>query len=115
MSTLMLRDPGPDKRIEMSDNSADRLDRGEKTGLPQLKGGRRRAWVPGIASLLCLVIGLSDVLAIFKPAWHARLHNVNAFYQLMAIGIVVLIAVESDVIRGYVEARVRVAQGERHA
>ena len=79
MSTLLLRDPGPDKRIEMSDNSADRLDRGEKTGLPQLKGGRRRAWVPGIASLLCLVIGLSDVLAIFKPAWHARLHNVNAF------------------------------------
>ncbi|MFZ0754148.1 MAG: phosphatidylglycerol lysyltransferase domain-containing protein, partial [Trebonia sp.] len=79
MSTLMLRDPGPDKRIEMSDNSADRLDREEKTGLPQLKGGRRRAWVPGIASLLCLVIGLSDVIAIFKPAWHARLHNVNAF------------------------------------
>jgi lysyl-tRNA synthetase class 2 len=63
----------------MSDNSADRLDPGEKTGLPQLKGGRRRAWIPGIASLLCLVIGLSDVLAIFKPAWHARLHNVNAF------------------------------------
>ncbi|MFZ0002261.1 MAG: phosphatidylglycerol lysyltransferase domain-containing protein [Trebonia sp.] len=63
----------------MSDNSADRLDREEKTGLPQLKGGRRRAWVPGIASLLCLVIGLSDVIAIFKPAWHARLHNVNAF------------------------------------
>ena len=29
--------------------------------------------------MLCLVIGLSDVLAIFKPAWHARLHNVNAF------------------------------------
>jgi lysyl-tRNA synthetase class 2 len=29
--------------------------------------------------LLCLVIGLSDVIAIFKPAWHARLHNVNAF------------------------------------
>jgi lysyl-tRNA synthetase, class II len=79
MSTLMLRDPGPDKRIEMSDNSADRLDRGEKTGLPQREGGRRRAWIPGIASLLCLVIGLSDVLAIFKPAWHARLHNVNAF------------------------------------
>ena len=79
MSTLLLRDPGPDKRIEMSDNSADRLDRGEKTGPPLPKGGRRRAWVPGIASLLCLLIGLSDVLAIFKPAWHARLHNVNAF------------------------------------
>jgi lysyl-tRNA synthetase class 2 len=79
MSTLLLRDPGPDKRIEMSDNSADRLDREEKTGLPQREGGRRRAWIPGIASLLCLVIGLSDILAIFKPAWHAKLHNVNAF------------------------------------
>ncbi|HZZ54560.1 MAG TPA: phosphatidylglycerol lysyltransferase domain-containing protein [Trebonia sp.] len=63
----------------MTDNSADRLDPGEKTGLPQRKGGGRRAWIPGIASLLCLVIGLSDILAIFKPAWHARLHNVNAF------------------------------------
>jgi lysyl-tRNA synthetase, class II len=79
MSRLLLRDPGPDKRIEMSDNSADRLDRGEMTGPPQRKGGRRRAWIPGIASLLCLIIGLSDILAIFKPAWHARLHNVNAF------------------------------------
>src|SRR5579863_4777855 len=78
MSTL-LRDPGPDKRVEMSDNSADLLDREAKTGPPQPKGGRRRAWIPGIASLLCLLIGLSDVLAIFKPAWHARLHNVNAF------------------------------------
>ena len=79
MSTLLLRGPGPDKRVEMSDNSADLLDRREKTGPPQPKGGRRRAWIPAIASLLCLVIGLSDVLAIFKPAWHARLHNVNAF------------------------------------
>ena len=40
-----------------------------------------------------------------------NLHNVNAFYQLMAIGVVVLIAVESDVVRGFVEARVRVARG----
>jgi lysyl-tRNA synthetase, class II len=79
MSRLLLRDPGPDKRVEMSDNSADLLDRGEKTGPPPPEGGRRRAWIPAIASLLCLLIGLSDVLAIFKPAWHARLHNVNAF------------------------------------
>jgi lysyl-tRNA synthetase class 2 len=63
----------------MSDNSADLLDRGAKTGPPQPKGGTRRAWIPAIASLLCLLIGLSDVLAIFKPAWHAKLHNVNAF------------------------------------
>ena len=44
-----------------------------------------------------------------------NLHNVNAFYQLMAIGVVVLLAVEADVLRGYVENRVRVARSMRHA
>lgn len=43
-----------------------------------------------------------------------NLHNVNAFYQLMAIGVVVLLAVEGDVIRGYVETRVRLARALRH-
>jgi ribose transport system permease protein len=42
-----------------------------------------------------------------------NLHNVNAFYQLMAIGVVVLLAVEADVIRGYVENRVRLARALR--
>jgi ribose transport system permease protein len=44
-----------------------------------------------------------------------NLHNVDAFYQLMAIGVVVLIAVEADVLRGYIEERVRVAQATRVA
>jgi len=44
-----------------------------------------------------------------------NLHNVDAFYQLMAIGVVVLLAVEADVLRGYVEGRVRVLQAARHA
>jgi ribose transport system permease protein len=43
-----------------------------------------------------------------------NLHNVNAYYQLMAIGVIVLLAVEADVIRGYVERRVRVARALRH-
>jgi ribose transport system permease protein len=43
-----------------------------------------------------------------------NLNNVNAFYQLMAIGVVVLLAVEGDVIRGYVENRVRLARATRH-
>jgi ribose transport system permease protein len=42
-----------------------------------------------------------------------NLHNVNAFYQLMAIGVVVLLAVEGDVIRGHVETRVRLARAQR--
>jgi ribose transport system permease protein len=44
-----------------------------------------------------------------------NLHNVDAYYQLIAIGVVVLLAVEADVVRGYVEGRVRVAQATRHA
>lgn len=44
-----------------------------------------------------------------------NLHSVNAFYQLMAIGVVVLLAVEADVLRGYVENRVRVARSMREA
>lgn len=43
-----------------------------------------------------------------------NLHSVNAFYQLMAIGVIVLLAVEGDVIRGYVEGRVRLARARRH-
>ena len=44
-----------------------------------------------------------------------NLHNVDAFYQLMAIGVVVLLAVEADVLRRYIEGRVQVAQAVRHA
>jgi ribose transport system permease protein len=44
-----------------------------------------------------------------------NLHNVDAFYQLMAIGVVLLAAVEADVLRGHIEGRVRVMQAARHA
>jgi ribose transport system permease protein len=43
-----------------------------------------------------------------------NLHNVDPFYQLMAIGVIVLIAVEADVLRGFIEGRVRVAQATRN-
>jgi lysyl-tRNA synthetase class 2 len=60
-------------------HTADRLDRGGKTGPAGPEDRRRRAWIPGIAALLCLLIGLSDVLAVLKPEWHERLHRLNAF------------------------------------
>jgi ribose transport system permease protein len=44
-----------------------------------------------------------------------NLHAVNAFYQLMVIGVVILLAVEADVLRGYVEDRFRVARAPRSA
>jgi len=44
-----------------------------------------------------------------------NLHNVDAFFQLMVIGAVILLAVEADVVRGHLENRFRVAQAARHA
>ena len=44
-----------------------------------------------------------------------NLHNVDAFFQLVVIGVVILLAVEADVLRGYLENRFRVAQAARHA
>ena len=80
MSTLLDRGTGPDKRFTMSEsNSADRTERENKAGAPPGTGGKPHVWIPGIASLLCLLIGLSDILAIFKPDWHAKLHRINAF------------------------------------
>jgi lysyl-tRNA synthetase class 2 len=38
---------------------------------------RQRTWVPRSAALLTLLIGLTDVLAIFKPDWPHRLHRFN--------------------------------------
>jgi ribose transport system permease protein len=43
-----------------------------------------------------------------------NLHNVDAFFQLMVIGAVILLAVEADVVRGRLENRFRVAQTARH-
>ena len=42
-----------------------------------------------------------------------NLHAVNAFYQLIVIGVVILLAVEADVVRGHVEGRLRVAAAAR--
>src|SRR6266540_1310725 len=44
-----------------------------------------------------------------------NLHNVDAFFQLMVIGVVILLAVEADVMRGHLENRFRVAQAARQA
>ena len=88
MTTLALRDPGPDKRAaEMSDGE----DAGHANGadLPDAKGGgsrsvtapgdrrRWRSWVPGSAALLTALIGLSDILTIFKPDLVYKLHKIN--------------------------------------
>jgi lysyl-tRNA synthetase class 2 len=108
MTTLLTRDPGPDKRFEMSENSAlqggqrppaspDRKPDGENSHRTGRAGARdetdasaareperggkeiwRLTWIPAAASLLAFLIGISDVLAVFKPELHEKLHKVNA-------------------------------------
>jgi lysyl-tRNA synthetase, class II len=86
MTTLTHRDLGPDKRAaEMSDSD----EAGPANGAA--KGGERpkephtgpvdrrhqHAWVPGSAALLTWLIGLSDILAIFRPDLVHKLHKIN--------------------------------------
>ena len=42
-----------------------------------------------------------------------NLLNVDIFFQLIVIGVVIVLAVESDVLRGYLEGRVRTVQAAR--
>jgi lysyl-tRNA synthetase class 2 len=95
MEKLTLHDPGPDERLKMSEsNAAEGAGRGGKAGAPEAR--KRRRWVPAIASLLTLLIGLSDILAIFKPTWHDRLHKINAFVP----GTLTNVAHSADVVVG---------------
>lgn len=43
-----------------------------------------------------------------------NLQNVSVFYQMIAIGLIIVIAVESDVVRNHLEARARVIQAARN-
>ncbi|HSZ39930.1 MAG TPA: phosphatidylglycerol lysyltransferase domain-containing protein [Trebonia sp.] len=92
---MALHDPGPDKRLKMSEsNAAERAGRGGKADAPGVRKHRR--WVPAIASLLTLLIGLSNILAIFKPAWQDKLHRINAFVP----GTLTNVAHSADVVVG---------------
>jgi len=89
MTTVTRRDLGPDKRAaEMSDS--DEAEHANGADLPAARGGSSRwthgdpvdrrhqhAWVPASAALLTLLIGLSDILAIFRPDLVYRLHKIN--------------------------------------
>jgi ribose transport system permease protein len=42
-----------------------------------------------------------------------NLANLDAFFQLIVLGVVILVAVESDVLRGRLEDRLRLMQAAR--
>ncbi|MBO0803923.1 MAG: DUF2156 domain-containing protein [Nocardiopsaceae bacterium] len=77
-------------------NAADHAPRGGRPSGQQGRNSRRRAWVPLLTSLFCLLIGLSDILAVFKPEWHQKLHRINALVP----GTLTNVAHSADVIIG---------------
>jgi lysyl-tRNA synthetase, class II len=66
----------------------------EHPWLADRRGTRR--WVPVLASLFCFLIGLSDVLAIFYPGFHAKLHKINTYVP----GTLTQVSHSADVIVG---------------
>jgi lysyl-tRNA synthetase, class II len=88
----------PDKRLSMSESNAaaEHPGRGGRSAERRGWARKRRAWVPAVASLFCLLIGLSDILAIFKPELHEKLHGINAYVP----GTLTNVAHSADVIIG---------------
>src|SRR5580700_5008593 len=91
MTTLTQHALGPDKKAaEMSDS--DEAGHANRANVPAAKAGgtqvpdgsvasadrkRERAWVPWCLALLTTLIGLSDILAIFRPDLAHRLHKIT--------------------------------------
>jgi lysyl-tRNA synthetase, class II len=67
-------------------------------GTPVSFADRRRqhAWVPRSIAWLTMIIGLSDIVAIFKPDWPQRLHK----YNYLVPGTLTNVARASDVVIG---------------
>jgi lysyl-tRNA synthetase class 2 len=59
-------------------NSADDGDREASAG-PQRREGSKLGWVPGVAALLVFLVGVSDILTIFKPQLVYKLHKLKPF------------------------------------
>jgi lysyl-tRNA synthetase, class II len=90
MSTLLHRGRGLTRDNEMSESTSakpaehpaeqagsERRPGAGKSGAGTGKSRKQRTWVPGVAAFVCLLIGISDIVAIFKPAWHDKLQRIN--------------------------------------
>jgi lysyl-tRNA synthetase class 2 len=108
MITRLDRGARPDKRSEMSESKTAVSRRDDPPaasggrpvkpgdGPPEGKSVKRLNWIPLVAALLTFLIGISNVLAVFKPDWHERLHRVTEVVP----GTLTSAARTSDVITG---------------
>ena len=109
MTTLTHRALGSDKKAaEMSDSDdaghANRTDvpaakadgSQAPSGSPEPAGHRRRGWVPVVAALLTALIGLSDILNLFRPDLMHRLHK----FAYLVPGTLTNVARSADVLIG---------------
>jgi lysyl-tRNA synthetase, class II len=80
-------------------NSADRHDRGANGAPSPREDGKRLTWLPPVASLLTLLIGLSNILTVFKPAWNDKLTKLTKLNHIVP-GMLTNVTHTSDVIIG---------------
>ena len=69
-----------------------------------------RASLAGAAILVTRIVG-AVMIGVIRNA--LNLMNVDVFFQMIAIGLIIVLAVESDVLRNHLEARARVKQAAR--
>jgi len=60
-------------------NSGDDGDQVGNAGAQRHAGNKHLTWVPGIAALLVFLVGLSDILTIFKPQLVNKFHKLKPF------------------------------------
>jgi lysyl-tRNA synthetase class 2 len=77
-------------------NSADDGDRLASVGPQRCEGNKHLRWVPGLAALLVFLVGLSDILTIFKPQLVNKFHKIKPFVP----GTLTNVTRTSDVIVG---------------
>jgi lysyl-tRNA synthetase, class II len=77
-------------------DSADDGDRGAGPGPQRCQGNKHLAWLPAVAAFLVFLIGLSDILTIFKPQLVEKIHRIKPFVP----GTLTNVTRTSDVIVG---------------
>jgi lysyl-tRNA synthetase, class II len=96
-ATLPRRGPGPEKKsAEMSHIDEATQPTAERKGERRPDRRHQHAWIPRIAALFTVLIGVVDIVGIFRPDWPHRFHKLRPFVP----GTVTNVTRPADVIIG---------------